>query len=659
MHTTFTTLLGQLLVGTALLFTLIADAGAADKLPIEHFTRTPAFDDVSISPAGNRLAMVVLQADGRRRVGVMELDPIGEVRIVGGFSDADVEQIEWVGNDRLIFSAREPRYELRAGRGGVFAVDHDGSAPRQLIAGVFSIDNAPGSNVVTRVLNYEWFVHSTTDDDSGEIFVQRVVFDGGGDVKQFQLARLNTRTGALRSLSQGMPEGTRSWHLDAKREPRMLTASVKGRTKIYWRAKDRKDWTEVADFDPLKDPSFWPVLVSATADTEGLYKFDPVTKRLDPEPVVSVKGFDLMPSRVVDSATGRLMGVHFMADRPMSYWFDDKLEQVQRGIDAALPAGRFNRLYCGRCESTRLFVVRSMSDRQPGEFFLFDRQKGALSRIGAMRPWIDEATQGRRSFHRITARDGLTIPVIVTHPAGAAANAALPAVVRVHGGPWVRGGSLAWSAEAQFLASRGYRVIEPEFRGSHGFGERHFKAGWKQWGQAMQDDLADAVRWAADQKLIDPARVCVTGASYGGYAALMAPITHPATFKCAASFAGVTDIDLMYTISWSDFSEEYRRHGMPELIGDRMKDAEMLARASPLKRVAEIKVPLLVGHGAADRRVPIEHSKQFVAAAQRAGVFVEPVYYNGEGHGFVQPANEADYFGKLERFFERALKAPR
>jgi dipeptidyl aminopeptidase/acylaminoacyl peptidase len=350
------------------------------------------------------------------------------------------------------------------------------------------------------------------------------------------------------------------------------------------------------------------------------------------------------------------MGIHFSGDRRQTYWLDAALQRIQRGVDAALPAGRTNRLYCGRCESTRFIVVRSSSDRQPGEYLLFDRSNSQLQSIGFARPWIDESLQGRRSFHRIAASDGLQIPVYVTHPAGAKPDQWLPSVLLVHGGPWVRGADLGWEAEAQFLASRGYRVLEPEFRGSEGYGWRHFRAGWKQWGSAMQDDLADTVRWAVKQGLTDPTKVCIVGASYGGYAALMGPISHPGTYRCAASFAGVTDLNLMYSINWSDFSEDYKRYGMPLLVGDQVKDAVALERASPLKRAAEIKVPVLVAHGGEDRRVPIEHERKFVAAARDAGVDIEVHLYPNEGHGFFEPVNHTDYYGHLERFLAKALK---
>jgi dipeptidyl aminopeptidase/acylaminoacyl peptidase len=173
----------------------------------------------------------------------------------------------------------------------------------------------------------------------------------------------------------------------------------------------------------------------------------------------------------------------------------------------------------------------------------------------------------------------------------------------------------------------------------------------------MQDDIAEAVAWAVQQKLVDASRVCIVGGSYGGYAALMGPIRHPGVYRCAATFAGVTDLDLMYGVSWSDYSAAYRQYGMPVLIGDRTKDAKSLAEQSPLKRVAELKVPVLLGHGGSDRRVPIEHERQFVSAARSAGVDIDVVVYNEEGHGFSKPENEADYYGRVDRFLAKHLQS--
>jgi dipeptidyl aminopeptidase/acylaminoacyl peptidase len=246
--------------------------------------------------------------------------------------------------------------------------------------------------------------------------------------------------------------------------------------------------------------------------------------------------------------------------------------------------------------------------------------------------------------------------VVVTHPAGAAPGQPLPTVLLVHGGPWVRGTDLDWSAEPQFLASRGYRVLEVDFRGSTGLGGKHFSAGWRNWGTSMQDDLADALAWAAQQKLTDPARVCIYGASYGGYAALMSPIRHPDLYRCAISHVGVTDPVLLFSGNWTDISEQSRGYSLKTLIGDPEADAEMLRQASPLHRVKELKLPVMIVQGRQDRRVEPVHADRFVSAARAAGVSVERHDYE-DGHGFYIPEYHADFLGKLEAFLARHIGA--
>jgi dipeptidyl aminopeptidase/acylaminoacyl peptidase len=248
---------------------------------------------------------------------------------------------------------------------------------------------------------------------------------------------------------------------------------------------------------------------------------------------------------------------------------------------------------------------------------------------------------------------------VVTHPPGTEDKAEpLPAVMMVHGGPWVRGTTRGWNGYAQFLASRGYRVLEVDFRGSTGLGMRHFTAGINQWGLAMQDDLVDAIDWAAAQKLVDRSRVCIFGGSYGGYAALMGPIRHPDRYRCAASFAGVTDIMLMFDDSNSDLTEFGRTYTMPRLSGDPVKDAERLRQTSPVNRVSEIRVPLLLAQGGMDRRVTKEHANRFISAARAAKVDIETVEYPEEGHGLSEAGNHIDFLQRLEKLLARTLKQP-
>ncbi|MEO7496209.1 MAG: alpha/beta fold hydrolase, partial [Massilia sp.] len=305
-------------------------------------------------------------------------------------------------------------------------------------------------------------------------------------------------------------------------------------------------------------------------------------------------------------------------------------------------------------------LVSSYSDRQATLYRVFNKNSGALKHIGATLPGIDPARMASQRVVRYTARDGLAIPALLTVPAGAAERG-LPLVVLVHGGPFVNGHPWGWHAESQFLASRGYAVLEPEYRGSTGHGNAHFRAGWKQWGLAMQNDIADGAKWAIAEGIVDPRRICIAGASYGGYATLMGLVNDPDLYKCGIAWAAVTDIKLMHTGTWnskSDLSSVYKDYGMPTLVGDLVKDAAQLDATSPLRQAARIKQPLLLAHGGADQRVPIFHGKKFYDAVKPGNPNVEWVEYPGEGHGWRLLSTRLDFWSRVEKFLDKQIGKP-
>jgi dipeptidyl aminopeptidase/acylaminoacyl peptidase len=222
----------------------------------------------------------------------------------------------------------------------------------------------------------------------------------------------------------------------------------------------------------------------------------------------------------------------------------------------------------------------------------------------------------------------------------------------------VRGNHWGWDSDTQFLASRGYAVLEPDFRGSRGYGMAHFRAGWKQWGLAMQDDIADATRWAIAQGIADPKRICIAGASYGGYAALMGLVNDPDLYKCGINWVGVTDINLLFNGHWSfesDMTDDWKNHGMPLMIGDPVKDAAQFKATSPIEQAAKITQPLLLAYGAVDRRVPLYHGNKFRDAVQAHNKQVEWVVYQDEGHGWTRPENRFDFWTRVEKFLGRHI----
>jgi len=377
--------------------------------------------------------------------------------------------------------------------------------------------------------------------------------------------------------------------------------------------------------------------------------------------LVNAPGFDFSGWLIGDRDGQRLLGVRISTDAEQTVWFDAGYKAAQQRADDALP-GRVNRIQCRRCGTDdAVMLVRSYSDQDPGQLLLWrqadDGGKGRWQRVGQVRPDIQPAQMARTDLERIRARDGRDLPVWLTR--SATARQPLPAVVLVHGGPWVRGRHWDWQALPQFLASRGYLVIEPEFRGSDGYGQAHLRAGFKQWGQAMQDDLADALLWARQRGLASDA-ACIIGGSYGGYATLMGLVRHPELYRCGSAWVAVTDPFLYLDGAWwvqDDISASGRRYSLPQMVGDVDKDREMLRANSPLEQAARIQRPLQLVWGSEDLRVPITHGRRLREAMQKAGLQPDWLVYDGEAHGWRKPENQVDFARRLEAFLARHLGA--
>jgi dipeptidyl aminopeptidase/acylaminoacyl peptidase len=333
------------------------------------------------------------------------------------------------------------------------------------------------------------------------------------------------------------------------------------------------------------------------------------------------------------------------------------MREIQAAVDKALPR-TINLISVPRRPGNSPWVlVESYSDMQPSVYALYDTKTGLVDRVGSTYPNISADSGGKQEAVRYKARDGLEIPGLLTFPYKSSRKN-LPMVVLVHGGPWVRGTTWGWNPDSQFLASRGYAVLEVEFRGSTGFGTSHFEAGFKQWGLSMQNDIADGTRWAIGQGIADPKRICIAGASYGGYATLMGLVNDPDLYRCGFEWLGVTDIELMYTGTWfskSDASPGYLRYGMPLMIGDREKDAAQLKATSPIEQAARIHQPLLLAYGDEDQRVPIYHGKKFYSAVRDTNKQVEFIRYSGEGHGWSLPKNRIDFWQRVEKFLDKHI----
>jgi dipeptidyl aminopeptidase/acylaminoacyl peptidase len=631
---------------------------AVAQTPVESFFENNAFGGALFSPSGRYLAVRVGLKGRRDVLAVIDLDTkLGKP--VAEYADGDIGQFQWVNENRLVYNLRDTTETgafADAGP-GLFAVNRDGSERLQLA-------NRVRNGRATQPWN-TFMLDQPGNQDSEWIYVYRALYTDAGTFFGTRLLRLNTITGNAEGVS-GPDVLVGSFMLDFQGEPRLAVQSNSIKTTIFYRDPVSGIWRELTSYgtytgarDKIEPIGFGPdgsLFVSANAgqDTASLRTFDLIAGQVSKEALVVTKGYDFDGTLV---ARDKLLGIRFTTDAESNIWFDPAMMEIQKAVDLALHA-TVNLLTVPPRPGSSRVLVESYSDTQPAQFILYDAKTGHLDPIGSAFPKIQVASMGRQQALRYKARDGLEVPGLLTLPPGDKKKN-LPMVVLVHGGPWVRGTPWGWNPETQFLASRGYAVLEVEFRGTTGLGIRHFEAGFKQWGLAMQNDVADGTRWAIAQGIADPKRICIAGASYGGYATLMGLANDPDLYRCGVEWLGVTDIELMYTGTWfskkSDVSEGYMLYGMPTMVGDRVTDAVQLKATSPIQQAARIRQPLLLAYGDEDTRVPLHHGKKFYSAVTRTNGNVEFVSYAGEGHGWTLPKNRIDFWRRVEKFLDKNI----
>ncbi|MES2048473.1 MAG: prolyl oligopeptidase family serine peptidase [Pseudomonadota bacterium] len=640
-------------------------AATPSNLPsIVSFFQNSTFSGAKLSPNAKFVAIRISTREGRAQLAVLDLATFKST-VVASFEESDIGEFFWVNDTRIVFNLTN--LQLAQGdqylASGMFAVNIDGSKFKQLVQTSSSFWKA--GNGGRALLKWNTFLRGAIgNQESDEIYVvQPEAYDDKGQVDYVNLQRLNTLTGHITDVDMPLLHAHR-WLMDGQGNPRVAVTYEKNIKAIHYKDPATEKWQKLTEFDAFTgndiDPFFYDgdgkLIVTSNngKDKTSLYIYDLAKNKMLDNPLVTSPDFDIKAE--VISNNGKLLGVRYEIDAEVTQWFDPKMKTVQQLIDALLP-NTVNQLSIAQRAESPIFIVKAYSDIQPALYLLFNAETKKLTKLGSVNSDIDPQKMGMKDMVRYQARDGLSIPAYLTLPKDSSKKN-LPMVVLVHGGPFLRGGHWTWNADAQFLASRGYAVLEPEFRGSTGFGGKHFRAGWKQWGLAMQDDVADGTKWAIDQGIADPKRICIAGASYGGYSTLMGLVKDPGLYRCGINWVGVTDINLMYDVNWSDFSDIWKRYGMPLMVGDQVKDAAQLKATSPLENANKIKQPLLMAYGGADRRVPLIHGEKFYAAVKKENSNVEWIVYEKEGHGWSLVKTRVDFWSHVEKFLGKNIGNP-
>lgn len=647
---------------------------AQGPVPLGDFFRRAAYTEMLPSPNGRYLA-TTSAIGGRMNLVVLDLDE-RKATALTNYNNIDVGRLRWVGNDRILFRAIQlnaPTGQDSPQSGGLFVVSREGKDLLQLAQTARQLARAGtgGFFAMDPVAN----LPGTTE----EMIVSAVVSNDDS----FDLYRINLVNGRYRILTAGRPsDRIQRWILDGKLVPRVAVAGGRGASNeqiVFYRAGADAPWREIGRFDETKPPAFVPLAFDPDdkhlyiASNEGrknmaIFKYDPDQRKVV-EMVAQHPQYDLgaapngelLNSLVFGSedGMGKLVGIRVDGDKQETVWLDESFARIQATLDATLP-NRTN-VFLGTGRSKR-FLVSSYSDTSPGRFLLFDSEKRALEDIGFARPWLEGKLAQVRPF-RLKTRDGLEIPSYYVLPRDYKPGTRLPTIVHIHGGPMARdvvqGGRFGpsfGSREAQILASRGYAVVLPNFRITPQLGSDIYYAGFGTYGKQMVDDHDDAAKWAVDQGFADPARICISGASYGGYAALHAPSRPTNPFACAISGLPVTD--LKFQRNEADYGRnpaavEYWR----KVQGVKDFDDPLVREMSPLFNVERIKVPVFMYIGDEDTRTPPTQARRMADALQKAGNPVKHYFIGkGEGHGYGVEATNVALYEQMLKFLDEALK---
>ncbi len=634
----------------AVLAVLVATTGIADASTIEDFFHNREISNVKMSPDGKYLsALVRTEKDPEaKNLVVMDLST-GKSEAITGYKEPDVVWYYWAGKDRIIY---------------MLADDLDGAYKRAFSLGVFSI--SPDGKDFREIygptgakIKYQLEELDSLPNDDEHILVQR----RGKDRLFPNVYRLNIKNGKLKKITQNEND-VLSWVADNNG---VVRAGISTGTEtedlnyeLIYRSDDKSPWKRLFEFygetftifgfDETNTRLF--VAARLAGGRFKLYGMDPETGQLG-EPILEDAEYDIYyeysnTPHLVTTDDGKPVYFEYMRDRPRRKFFDAKWQMRQKTIDQALP-GLENRMVSWDRGETRFLIFR-YSDRDEGSYYLYDEKDKSIRFLLALSPWLDRENLATTVPFEFEARDGLKLHGYITRKKSTSDGPA-PTIIKPHGGPYGIRDQWGFNREIQYLASLGYTVIQPNFRGSGGYGYKFEISSYRQWGLQMQDDLTDATYWAIENEIADPQRICIYGASYGGYAALMGVAKEPDLYACAIGYVGVYDLErLARNRTRGRRVKGAGRYKLwaKEMFGDYKKDAERLKNTSPVNLVSKMKAPVLIIVGGLDPRP--SRSGLLVNEFKRNNKEYRLIVRDWEGHGFFAEQNVIDLYKEIGEF---------
>jgi len=637
-------------------------AASAALIPAKDFARYPTFNDVQLSPQGDYLAI-----SGRAGTSYsLAIIKWPEKKLVSGLQfagDSAVGAVFWTSNDRVLIemAVQEFGNDDPLPTGELFAMNVDGSG-KQYLYGYQGATSSfrPGAKTgefgvaeVVKTLSSDpqhalVTVETETTVSSGEEFF----------TSHFTpLYSLNVLSGSKQLIARA-PMRTPSAYLADDAAKTLIVTGTDDQSyepKTYWRQGDA-DWQRL----PFDSKGLEPIRITADGSRAYFRQEEPSGRecllewQLPQTPAVAGK-----PREVVCKPSTFLGRVYFSREeRPFAYSQGERpagfidVEAAESRALASLQAqfaGQIvTRIGTSRNHNRQLYFVRS--DQNSGEYYLYDADTRNASFLDAAQAWLEPDRMATMKALSYKARDGLEIDAFLTLPQGRAPED-LPLVVMPHGGPIGVSDRWGFDSDAQFLASRGYAVLQMNYRGSGGQGEAFEKKGFGEWGGKIIDDITDGARWAVASGLADPKRMCIFGASYGGYAALMSAVREPDLYRCAIGFAGIYDLNLL--IADSDVTK--KASGRQFWSDSIAATPEARAKQSPINQLDRLKAAVMIIHGERDVRAPYSQALALRKALEARGKPYAWLVNSEGGHGFFDEKSRTDFYEKLEAFLEKQI----
>jgi dipeptidyl aminopeptidase/acylaminoacyl peptidase len=615
-----------------------AQTSIPPQYPIRDFFSNPDQGYFRLSADGKTLGFMqpVVEGGNRRlNVFVQPLQgskPVGSPRKLTSETARDISIYYWKGSTRILYVKD-------------FGGDENFHVVAVDVGSGRITDLTPGDKVRANI------VDDLPEDDN-----HIVVSHNRRDPELFDVYRIDLRTGKETMVAKN-PGDVTAWQTDHAGRVRGAIRSQGLTTILMYRPNEKSAFKPIitTDYKTAVNPAFFTAdnrrlyaLSNRGRDKAALVLLDPAKpddeQVLFEHPEVDVTGAGWSRARK------RLTYASYVEARLERKFFDPVRAAQFRDLEAKLPGMEITLQHASKAEDK--FIVAASNDRTPGSRYIYDANARTLSKLADINPKLPEPAMARVQPVRYTSRDGLAINGYLTLPVGREPRN-LPCIVNPHGGPWARD-VWGFNPEVQFLANRGYCVLQMNFRGSTGYGRTFWEASFGQWGLKMQDDITDGVRWLVAQGIADPKRIAIYGASYGGYATLAGVTSTPDLYAAAVDYVGVANLfTFMNTIPpyWKPLLPQFH-----DMVGDPDKDRVRMQATSPVMHADKIVTPLLVVQGARDPRVNKAESDQMVEALRKRGVDVQYMVKDNEGHGFQNEENQFEFYEAMEAFFARHLK---